>query len=150
MGALQQMLLGTTSHRCHVWVDFGHQIIFVSKVWLCATPLIYLIIRIEFQAVYSPKCSLYISYGCDKENLYFNQGFYCQESSPLLRKMFFHLVTSVGQEKQFCQKQYTIDIVDPSSMRDVCHVNFVIDPAHRRVFVAQWQSIGAQIRRFEV
>ena len=27
---------------------------------------------------------------------------------------------------------------DPSGMQDACHYNFVIDPAHRRVFVAQW------------
>ena len=44
----------------------------------------------------------------------------------------------------------TIDINDPSSMQDACYKNFVIDLAHRSVFVAQWQSIGAQIRRSEV
>ena len=31
-----------------------------------------------------------------------------------------------------------IDIPDPSSMQDVCHMNFVIDFAHHRVSVAQW------------
>ena len=35
-------------------------------------------------------------------------------------------------------KQYTIDIADPSSMREACHMNFVIDLAHRGVFVSQW------------
>ena len=37
--------------------------------------------------------------------------------------MFFRLVMSVGHT---------------SSMQDACHKNFVIDLAHRRVFVAQW------------
>ena len=32
-------------------------------------------------------------------------------------------------------------IGDPSSMWDACHMNFVIDLAHRRVSVALWQSI---------
>ena len=32
---------------------------------------------------------------------------------------------------------------DPSSMQDACHMNFVINLAHRGVSVAQWQSIGA-------
>ena len=36
------------------------------------------------------------------------------------------------------QKHYAIDIADPSSMQDACYKNFVIDLAHRRVFVAQW------------
>ena len=31
-----------------------------------------------------------------------------------------------------------MDIADPSSMQDACHMNFVIDLAHRRIFVAQW------------
>ena len=34
-------------------------------------------------------------------------------------------------------KHYAIDIADPSSMQDACHMNFVIDPAYRRVSVAQ-------------
>ena len=38
----------------------------------------------------------------------------------------------------FCQKHYAIDIADPSSMQDACHMNFVIDLAHRGVSVAQW------------
>ena len=91
-----------------------------------------------------------------------------------LRKMFFRLVTSVGQRKKILsphvsssflilyraknlpsllflsKNNYAIDIVDPSSMQDACHMNFVIDLAHRGVSVAQWQSIGAQIRRPEV
>ena len=35
-------------------------------------------------------------------------------------------------------KHYAIDISDPSSMQDACHMNFVIDLAQREVFVAQW------------
>ena len=34
-------------------------------------------------------------------------------------------------------KHYAIDIVDPSSMQDACHMNFVIDFAHCGVSVAQ-------------
>ena len=34
-------------------------------------------------------------------------------------------------------KHYAIDIADPSSMQDACHMNFVINLAHRRVSVAQ-------------
>ena len=36
------------------------------------------------------------------------------------------------------KKHYAIDIADPSSMQDACDKNFVIDLAHRSVFVAQW------------
>ena len=35
-------------------------------------------------------------------------------------------------------KHYAIDIADPSSMQDACHINFVIDLAHLGVSVAQW------------
>ena len=35
-------------------------------------------------------------------------------------------------------KHDAIDIADPSSMQDACHMNFVIDLAHRGVSVAQW------------
>ena len=36
-------------------------------------------------------------------------------------------------------KHAAIDITDPSSMQDVCHMNFaILDLAHRRVSVA-WQ-----------
>ena len=34
-------------------------------------------------------------------------------------------------------KHYAIDIADPSSIQGACHMNFVIDPAYRRVSVAQ-------------
>ena len=35
-------------------------------------------------------------------------------------------------------KHYAIDIADPSSMQDACHMNCLIDLAHRGVSVAQW------------
>ena len=35
-------------------------------------------------------------------------------------------------------KHYAIDIADPSSMQDACHMNFIKDLAHRGVSVAQW------------
>ena len=34
-------------------------------------------------------------------------------------------------------KHDAIDIADPSSMQEMCHMNFVIDLAHRGVSVAQ-------------
>ena len=46
----------------------------------------------------------------------------------------------------FYQKHYAIDIADPNSVWEACYKNFVIDLAHRRVFVAQWLSIGAEVR----
>ena len=38
----------------------------------------------------------------------------------------------------FYLKNYTTNIADPSSMQDVCHMNFIIDLTHHRVSVAQW------------
>ena len=35
-------------------------------------------------------------------------------------------------------KHYAFDIADPSSLQDACHMNFVINLAHRGVSVAQW------------
>ena len=35
-------------------------------------------------------------------------------------------------------KKYAVDIADPSSMQDACHMNFVIDLTHRGLSVAQW------------
>ena len=35
-------------------------------------------------------------------------------------------------------KLYTINIADPSSMQDACHMNFVIDLTHHGVSVAPW------------
>ena len=35
-------------------------------------------------------------------------------------------------------KHNAIDIADPNSMQDACHINFVIDLAHLGVSVAQW------------
>ena len=52
-----------------------------------------------------------------------------------IKKDVFNIVTNVGQR---IYKHYAIDIADPSSMQDACHVNFVIDLAHHGVSVAQW------------
>ena len=35
-------------------------------------------------------------------------------------------------------KHDVINIADPSSMQDVCHMNFEIDRARLKVSVAQW------------
>ena len=35
-------------------------------------------------------------------------------------------------------KNYAIDIADPRSMQDACHMNFVKHIAHRGVSMAQW------------
>ena len=35
-------------------------------------------------------------------------------------------------------KHYAIDIADPSGMQDVCHIDFVIDLAHRGDSATQW------------
>ena len=42
----------------------------------------------------------------------------------------------------YIYKHYAIDVADPSSMQDACHMNFVIELAHRGVSVTQ--SIGAR------
>ena len=42
-------------------------------------------------------------------------------------------------------KHHTIDIANPSSMQDACHMNFVIDLAHRGVSMFQWlEHLGAK------
>ena len=51
-----------------------------------------------------------------------------------LKKDVFHLVTNVGQR---IYKHYAIDIADPGSIQDVCHMKFLIDLAHNGVSVAQ-------------
>ena len=83
-----------------------------------------------------------------------------------LEKDVFRLITSVGRRKNSespwgiepqtfgfrapilslisIHKHDSIDIADPSSMQDVCHMNFVINLTHWRVSVAQWYSIGAR------
>ena len=35
-------------------------------------------------------------------------------------------------------KHDAMDIADPSSLQDMCHMNFVIDLAHHSVSVVQW------------
>ena len=57
-----------------------------------------------------------------------------------LRRCFFVLSRAWDKEKiiSIQKKHDAIDIADPSSMQDACHMNFVIDLAHRGVSVAQW------------
>ena len=57
--------------------------------------------------------------------------------------MFFVLSRAWDKEKITIStisiyKLYAIDIANPRSMQDACHMNFVIDLAQRRVSVAQW------------
>ena len=65
-----------------------------------------------------------------------------------IKKDVFHLVTNVGQR---IYKHYAIDIADPSSMQDACHMNFVIDLAHRRVCgsVIEHRSAESEGLRFD-
>ena len=51
-----------------------------------------------------------------------------------LKKDVFHLVTNAGQR---FYKHYAIDIADPGSIQDACHMKFLIDLAHNGVSVAQ-------------
>ena len=83
--------------------------------------------------------------------------------------MFFRLVTSVGQRKKIpsphvsssflilyraknlpsllflSKNNYAIDIADPSSMQDACHMNFVIDLAHRGVSEVEHRSANPKV-----
>ena len=40
--------------------------------------------------------------------------------------------------RSYIYNRYAFDIADPNSSQDACHMNFIIDLAHRRVSVAQW------------
>ena len=67
----------------------------------------------------------------------------CFELGKELRKMSFVLSRAWDKEKITIStisiyKLYAIDIANPRSMQDACHMNFVIDLAQRRVSVAQW------------
>ena len=47
---------------------------------------------------------------------------------------------------------YAFDITDPSSMQDACHMNFVVDLAHRGFSVVQWlehRSADSEGLRFD-
>ena len=47
-------------------------------------------------------------------------------------------------------KHYTFDIADPSSMQDACHLNFVIDLAHRSLCGSVDRAPERGIRRSDV
>ena len=57
------------------------------------------------------------------------------EKTPFL---ILHRAQNLPSLLFLSKKHYAIDIADPSNMQDACHKNFVIDLAHRSVFVAQW------------
>ena len=42
-----------------------------------------------------------------------------------------------------------MDITDPSSMQNACHINFVIDLAHRRVSVVEHRSVESEGLRLD-
>ena len=59
------------------------------------------------------------------------------------KNIFLYFFTSLPSTKLIISlisihKHDTMDIDDPSNRQDACHMNFVIDLAHRRVSVAQW------------
>ena len=56
------------------------------------------------------------------------------------KNIFLHFFTDLKTNPLFYSiyKLDTIDIADPSSMLEACHMNFVIDLAQHRVSVAQW------------
>ena len=58
------------------------------------------------------------------------------------KNIFLHFFAKLKTYCLFCYssiyKLDTIDIADPSSMLEACHMNFVIDLAQHRVSVAQW------------
>ena len=73
---------------------------------------------------------------------------YCQDSEFFLcstlvarRKKSFSISlpsSKLTNLSYFVYNYDTIDIADPSSMQDACHMKFEIDFAHRGVPVAQW------------
>ena len=58
------------------------------------------------------------------------------ELAKEIERDVFRLVTSVGLRKNFIYKHDAIDIADPNSIQDACHMNFVIDLPRCRVAVA--------------
>ena len=67
---------------------------------------------------------VHLSHACDKtKKKYFS-------ISSLSSKFTISLIS--------IYKHYAIDIADPRSMQDACHMNFVRDLAHYGVSVAQW------------
>ena len=54
------------------------------------------------------------------------------------KTIFLYFSTELKTYHLSNYKHDAIEITDPSSMQDVCHMNFVIDFAHSRVSVAQW------------
>ena len=72
----------------------------------------------------------------------------------------FRLFTSVGQREKILSphkesnlnqthKNYAIDIADPSSMQDACHMNFVTDLALRGGSVVEHWSMESRDLKFD-
>ena len=57
--------------------------------------------------------------------------------------MFF-VLSRVWDKVSIYIQHEAINIADPSSMQDTCHMNYIIDLANGRVSVTQRQSIRAQ------
>ena len=67
------------------------------------------------------------------------------QNSFLVSRIFFYFSTELKIYHLYYSiyKHDAIDIADPSSMQDACHMNFVIEVAHRGVseglrFDSQW------------
>ena len=70
-----------------------------------------------------------------------NQNSYMEICPTLVTRRKKSLFISLPNSKLtisliYIYKYYAIDIADPSSMQDACHMNFVIDLAYRGVSVA--------------
>ena len=63
------------------------------------------------------------------------QNFYLSHAHDKTKNIFLCFFTELKTYhlSYFTYKHGAIDIADPSSMQDACHMNFVIDHAHRRV-----------------
>ena len=114
----------------------------------------------QHQYAYSPYCSLHISLVLTRRNCltiknHFEERCFlsCHEGGAekqfwlpmrnLLRSSLFFFFISLPSSKLTISlisiyKCYTINIADPRSMQDACHMNFVIDLAHCGVSMAKW------------
>ena len=66
------------------------------------------------------------------------QNLYLSHARDKTKNIFLYFFTELKTYhlSYSTYKHGAIDIADPSSMQDACHMNFVIDHAHRRVSVA--------------
>ena len=52
--------------------------------------------------------------------------------------LYIFTVLKIYHHSLSVYKHDAIDIADPSSMQEACHMDYVIDLAHRKVSVSQW------------